>query len=422
MNEKAILILVFVMSLFILSGCDFDSTNCAESEDPRACYKDAAISKGSAFYCSLMPKQKIGFDYSRDECYFKVAQKSNSSKDCDEIKHSKGDISKENCATNIAKQSKDPLDCKILSGSKKTRCITEIAKVITGQDIEQLNERIRNMKQTIAGINDKDAKKEMNSDYRELRIQRNKIINQASPEVQREFMREQRKKILDSLKDDDVKQSVIDEFLDYKYKNKKATVTESVVEMNRIKKEKETMKKLDDNANKLIDDLKNNVISYGSDKASEAIEGASKAAWDWTWKKGTSRMKSQMAKLERMKGTYDKASAKYKAISGQIEKFKKIYDEVSEVYGKVEKFNKLLADGKIDKGRAKVLKGAVILGKGLEYATNYVPVFGSTVSTVTKEVFDVTVKLAVKKAKRSTSLDKCFDDPLNCDLEGITGY
>jgi len=414
--------IITILGLFLLSGCDFDFTDCAESENPRECYYDAAVSKGNAYYCSLMPS-KVGFDYDRDDCYFKVAQKTNDSSDCANIKHSKNGISKEVCATNIAVQTKDPLDCKILSGNEKKKCVGEIAKIVTYKDIEKLNERVRNMKKEISEMdNDDSFKEDKESDYRELRIQRNAIINAAPPEVQNEFMRAQRKQILDSLSDDDVKDAVVKEFLDYKYKNSKATVTELVVEMNRIKKEQETMKRLDDHANKLIDDLKNNIISYGTDKATGAVEDVGKAAWEWTWKKGSERMKGQMAKLERMKDTYDRASAKYQAITAQIEKFKKVYDEVNEVYGKVEKFNKLLADGKIDQGKAKVLKGAVILGKGLEYATSYVPIFGSTVSTVTKETFDATVKLATKRAQRSTSLDKCFDDPLNCDVDEISGY
>jgi hypothetical protein len=64
----------------------------------------------------------------------------------------------------------------------------------------------------------------------------------------------------------------------------------------------------------------------------------------------------------------------------------------------------------------------VYLGKGLEYATAYVPVFGSTISTVSKETFDATIKFATKRAQRTTSLDKCIEDPEHCDTDGITAY
>lgn len=92
------------------------------------------------------------------------------------------------------------------------------------------------------------------------------------------------------------------------------------------------------------------------------------------------------------------------------------------MYDRVDKVNKLLAEGRIDAGKAKVLKGAVLLDKGLEYATGYVPVFGSTISTISKETFGTVIELAKKRAERSTAIEKCFDDPEHCDTDGISGY
>jgi hypothetical protein len=123
-----------------------------------------------------------------------------------------------------------------------------------------------------------------------------------------------------------------------------------------------------------------------------------------------------------MKAKYDKASEAYDKLDKQIKKIKGVYDEIKGVYTKVDSFNKMVAEGKIDKGQAKVLKGAVLLGKGLEYATQYVPVFGSTVSTVSKETFGVVIKVATQRAQRTNSMQKCFDDPANCDTDGITAY
>ena len=89
---------------------------------------------------------------------------------------------------------------------------------------------------------------------------------------------------------------------------------------------------------------------------------------------------------------------------------------------RVDEVNKLVAQGKIDQNQAKVLKGGVMLGKGLEYATSYVPIFGSTISTITKETFEVTMKLARERAKRSNALNKCIEDPEHCDPNGISAY
>lgn len=92
------------------------------------------------------------------------------------------------------------------------------------------------------------------------------------------------------------------------------------------------------------------------------------------------------------------------------------------VYNRVDEVNKMLAEGKIDAGKAKVLKGAVLLDKWLEYATGYVPVFGSTISTVSKATFWTVIEVAKKRAERSTALDKCFEDPANCDTDKISAY
>lgn len=54
--------------------------------------------------------------------------------------------------------------------------------------------------------------------------------------------------------------------------------------------------------------------------------------------------------------------------------------------------------------------------------TEYVPVFGSTISKVTDETFNATMKFAEERAKRATALDKCIEDPLNCDTDSISGY
>jgi len=54
--------------------------------------------------------------------------------------------------------------------------------------------------------------------------------------------------------------------------------------------------------------------------------------------------------------------------------------------------------------------------------TEYVPVFGSTISKITNATFETTIKVAEERAKRTTALDKCIDDPLNCNTDSISGY
>jgi hypothetical protein len=37
-------------------------------------------------------------------------------------------------------------------------------------------------------------------------------------------------------------------------------------------------------------------------------------------------------------------------------------------------------------------------------------------------LFDATVKFATKRAARTTAIDKCIEDPENCDPNGISPY
>jgi hypothetical protein len=63
-----------------------------------------------------------------------------------------------------------------------------------------------------------------------------------------------------------------------------------------------------------------------------------------------------------------------------------------------------------------------LLQNGLTAVTDYVPVFGSTISKITDATFEMTIKVAEERAKRTTALDKCINDPLNCDTDNISGY
>jgi predicted ribosome quality control (RQC) complex YloA/Tae2 family protein len=200
--------------------------------------------------------------------------------------------------------------------------------------------------------------------------------------------------------------------------------------MEEIKENQETLKRYDELANTLMDQVKESAGEFASttfddlygedvEKYQKAMEEkARKLAEDY----GGEKLTNGIAKLESLKEKYDKASEQFEKINEQIEKLKKIYEEVSEVKGKIDEINKLVAEGKIDLGRAQVLHGAVYLGKGLEYATSYVPVFGSTISTISKETMDATLKFATSRAARTTALDKCIEDPENCDPTGITPY
>jgi hypothetical protein len=168
-----------------------------------------------------------------------------------------------------------------------------------------------------------------------------------------------------------------------------------------------------------MDQMKSAASEYATEKIGDAAEAKAR---QMLADHGSDKLKDGIAQLEGMKEKYDKASEQYNKLNEQYEKLKKVYDEYKEVSGKIDEVNKLVAEGKVTPDRAKVLHGAIYLSKGLEYATDYIPVFGSTASTVTKEVMNATVKFATKRAARTTAIDKCIDDPEHCDPNGITPY
>jgi prefoldin subunit 5 len=418
-----IILSLIILSSLVFTACDFEflSDPCASDPESHHCYQNLAVERADPSLCAKISAPE-GFDKSnppKDKCYLMVAQSTGDATVCNNIIGGEFSYEKSNCIVDVAVAQKDFSACDMLSGKQKDSCYESIGSSLNTNDLLNLNDEIAQLEKDLIY----DWKNEnLKNRLAELKNQQDLLYKNANPDVQRDFFRNQREKILEGIDDPQLKSMIAKDYSSYRSKHENADVTQLLEAMNEIKKEKQTIQRLDQEANKLVDDLKNNIIDYGSDKAKEAVDDVTGAAWEWSFSKGSNEMKYKISQLEEMKNKYDKASAQYKAISEQIDKFKKVYDEVNEVYKKVNEINGLVANGKIDEGKAEVLKGAVYLGKGLEYATGYVPVFGSTMSTISKETFDATVKFATKRAQRTTSLQRCIDDPLNCDTDGITGY
>jgi hypothetical protein len=415
-----------ILILFILSAseCEFDFSPrdpCIDDPDSRHCYQNLAVERADPTLCEKI-EAPTGFSKSnppKDKCYLMVAESTGDAKHCLNMVGGEGSYEKNDCISSVAVEQKDFEACDMLRGESRKECYQSVGKNIKTNDLDVMNDKINELEKELKyEWRDTEKKRELER----LKKQQDLMYENSPPEVQRDYFRSQREKLFEDIDDAELKSMIAQDFTKFRGQNSEATVTELFDKMAEIKEEKQTIQRLDQEANKLIDDLKNNVIDYGSGKAKEAVDEVAGAAWEWSFKRGSEEMKWQMSKLEDMKNKYDKASAQYAAINEKIEKFKKVYDEVNEVYSKVNEFNKMVADGKIEEGHAEVLKGAVYLGKGLEYATGYVPVFGSTISTVSKETFDATVKFATKRAHRTTALNKCIEDPLNCDPNGISGY
>ena len=421
--KKAILLVLVVFTL-ANSECDFDFSPrdpCANSNDPTHCYIDVAIERADPSFCEKIeaPPQFTKSNPPKDKCFMSVAQATGDPSHCLSMVGGEGSYERNDCIMVVAVEERSFEACELLRGNPRNECYEKVGENVKTNDLLNNLDEIEILEQQLRSDWRNEALKK---ELEDLKRKQDLMYANAPPDIQREYYRMQREKIFDSIEDPELRRMVSRDFIAYRSKNQDASVTELFERMQEIREEKETIQRLDREAQRLIDDMKENIIAFGSDQAMSATEELTGAAWEWTVERAKRDMDWDLSRLERMKEQYDKASAQYQAITERIEQFQQIYEDVTEVYEKVNKFNRMAANGEIEEGHAEVLKGAVFLGKGLEYATAYVPVFGSTASTISKETFDATVKFATRRAKRTTALNKCIEDPLNCDLDGITAY
>lgn len=425
MKSKLPLFLVLLLMPFILTGClgEMMELACIFIPDPAHCYQGAATQQADPYGCEKVeqPEQfkSAGSNPPRDKCYLMIAQNTGDYSVCKNIKGGMYSYTKEECISSIATDKIDPAGCKHLTGAAAQSCRAAVGEKVTTDKLTGLDQDISDLQSTVGkDPDDADARKRL----KDLEQQRKDLLEVAPPGTTNAYTKARVGEIMGDVEDEDVASSIRKDYIDYKKQNPTATIDQLMTRLQTIKKEQETIKRLDDEANELVDTLKGHITDYTDEKKEELVGAVTDQGWKWMKENGGDRLKWQMDKLEEMKGKYDKASERYTELQGKFEKIKKVYDEVSGVYKKVDEFNKQIARGEITQGQAKVLKGAVLLGKGLEYATQYVPVFGSTVSTISKETFDATIQLANKRAKRTTAINNCIEDPEHCNPDGITAY
>lgn len=428
---KRILLPVALAAVLLLPGCglgDLISFTCMFMPDGDHCYQAAAVQNADDDECAkISGKGFKGSNPPRDKCYLQIAENTGDYEVCRKIQGGMMSYTQEECITNIATDNEDLEGCKRLTGNDYGVCRESIALKATVGRLKEINEEVEAAKSEAgADPDDKDAQEKL----KKLLAKQSSLFEVAPDAVKGQFFKDSREEIMKEVEDDDVKSLIAKEFTDFRNKNPGLSLNEQLKKMTEIKDQQMIAKNLDDEANTLMDQIKESASAFATDTIDdvygEDIEGYKKAMAEkgrkYLEEHGGDRIRRGIANLEYMKEKYDKASEQYEKINEQIGKLKKVYDEVSEVYSKVDEINKLVAEGKIDVKRAKVLHGAIYLGKGLEYATEYVPVFGSTISTISKETFNATVRFATKRAERMNALDKCIDDPEHCDPNGISPY
>jgi hypothetical protein len=427
MNKKIIIVSLLLVSMLFVTACDWSllsailGSACDTMPDSAHCYQGEAVQSNDPDICdSIKVPDKFkdtGSNPPKDKCYLMVAQNSGEYAPCNKIQGGFMSYTKEECYADVAIEKGDPAGCKMLTGAAFESCKAQVAPTITADKLTNINEQIDGLK-SAAGKGDATAAAQL----ADLEKKKKDMLEFMTPAQQADYMKKNREEIMGDISDEDVKSEVAQDFMKLRTANPNLNVDQLVQKLKDIKDQKETVKRLDEEANTLMDEMKKHMEDYTDEKKQEMIDAATEKGWGWMKQNGGDNLKYGLSNLESMKAKYDKASEAYKKLDDQITKIKGVYDEIKSIYTKVDSFNKMIAEGKIDKNQAKVLKGAVLLGKGLEYATGYVPVFGSTASTVTKETFGVVIKVATQRAERSNSLQKCFDDPEHCDPNGISAY
>ena len=242
--------------------------------------------------------------------------------------------------------------------------------------------------------------------------------------------------LLSDVEDEEARSTIITTFIEQRSQRDAMTVKEQQELLNDIKEQYEFGQQMDEKANTIkantVDQLTEKVDELVGEKMDEAKEGA----WEWFkdktygWVKGRSPENEkyvEAAKLaeERYNQAvekYNEALESYNKGKDYFDKAQKAYDEVKQVMDNVRRLQDKVSDGKLTPGQAQAIKGGVLLGKGLEYATKYIPVFGDTISEVTAGTFQATMKFAEKRGERTTKLNNCIEDPEHCDPNGISAY
>ena len=430
-------ILIWFFLIFFLSSCDSDSIlawignlMCKRAPDSDHCYQFSAVQWWTPSGCAKIKWTKFKWTWSnppRDKCYLTLAENKKDQTICKNIQWWLMSYTQDECIKSVwGKILKETIEKDDLNGcSKLAKFPTWYlgsyeeckAKLATVEKIKWKDSKIDDLIEKIKSDPDNsDLKKQLAEAKKQQQL-----IYEMMPEAQRwTYFKEKREAIMAWVEDEDVKSAISKEFT--AYKSWEVNVLKQLDKLQEITKKQELIKSADEKANQLMDQMKEQLEWIVNDKQDEIV-------WEM-WDKAKERLeknwwddvKHALGDLDWAMKKYEKWSKMYEDAKWKYDKLKKVYDEVMWVYNRIDDVNKMLAEWKIDAWKAKVIKWAVLLDKWLEYATSYVPVFGSTISTVSKETFWVVIELAKKRAERSTALDKCFTDPANCDTDKISGY
>jgi hypothetical protein len=385
--------LLFISSCSLIDGIWWMMCDLAPESDH--CFQFIAVQSSSPETCEKIKWTSFKDGWSnppKDKCYMQIAINSWDESICNSIKWWLMSYTKEECQW-------------------ETR--TKVVKTID-EELQELNSKIEysvDFKDTEALLKQK----------KELQAKLKESFDKLPETEKTAYYVKKKDEILKWVTDNDLKQQIAHSFA----KQRKWFNWDTLSELEWLKKITETetiAKSLDENANMLVDSVKNTLVDIANEKKDAILDEAKEKLLEEAYKRSWADMKNALSKLEWLKDTYDKWSEYYNSVNEKYEKLKAAYDKMKDIQDRLNKIEQLWKEWKLDSGKVEVLKWSILLWEWLEYATWYVPVFWSTISTVTKETFWVVNKFATDRAIRTTSIDKCINDPLNCDVDWISGY
>lgn len=416
---KKTLLSISLLSLIFLAWCR-DEDPCENSPDSKHCYQAEAVSWWDISQCNKIDWKEFKEYWSnppKDKCFMMVAASLWDYNICNKIKWWEMSYTKADCVFEVISSNDDPKWCDRLKWTERYKECNETfrsanALNMRDQTIDSLTEQIKN------DPDNADLKTKL---QKEMESKKN-LFPFLSTTEQSTYIKDQREKVMDGIDDTDVQSLVAKEYTNFKKANPTADVITLLDKMKDIADKQKLMKQIDEDANTLVDAVKGQMADIAQQWQDAVTDAMKEKAADWIKENWWDKLKRSLKNLERMKGKYDKASEEYWAIQEKYNKLKDTYDKVNAIYGKMDSFDTLVAQWKITADKAKVLKWAILLQNWLTTVTEYVPVFGSTISKITNATFEATMKFAEKRAKRATALDKCISDPINCDTDNISGY
>lgn len=436
--KTAIFSFMLWSSLF-LSWCDsvlawIGQKMCDLAPDSDHCFQRSAVQWWDTSTCDKIKWTKFKSMWSnppRDKCYLTIAENKWDPAPCKKIQGWLMSYTQDECykwaskkALDDAITKDDPVWCKKLASfpawyqwnyevCKQQLCNPEKLKNIDWK-IDEIEQRVKD--------GDKSAKKEL----AKLNTDKQARYEQMSSTDKANYFQSKREALVADIEDEDVKSAIAKDYTSWRNSTSPTNINKMTDKLADIVEKQKVAKALDDQANETLDNIKNQMVEFVEKQKDDAID---EVLWKWQEaaeerikKNGGDDLNTALLKTKRAAEKYDKASKEYEWLMKQYNKIKWMYDEVMGTYKRMDDISSMVAKGKINEWQAKVVKWAVLLDKWLEYTTAYVPVFGSTISKVSKETFGVVIDLAKKRAERSNELDKCFSDPLNCNYDAISAY